>query len=269
MKKQTETFASLLLEMGRRYDLRLVFDDFLTLTLCAFSPDPRTGKSHDEDLYLETIARYKEDPLRFHFPKMLACLVTEMEDRMSDPSGNDVLGNFYQEHLYRKGAAQYFTPWPVGQLITHSLFKDDQKDKAKAEGKRLRVLDNCCGSGRLLVNAVRSVSDTILLPETYGIDLDHTCVKMCVLNLFLNGSFHGEVMWADALRPDDFRMSYKLSFLPFGIFRITEKEKSLLWYLHVSGFPTAYKADFTNERWNSERKNDGSETSETSQLNLF
>jgi type I restriction-modification system DNA methylase subunit len=257
MKKQTKTFESLLRSFEYRYDLRTVFDDFLTLTLCAFSQNPLTGKSYDEDLYMETIDKYREDPLRHHFPKMLAFLLSEMEERVDDSSGNDVLGNFYQEHLYRKGAAQFFTPWPVCQLIANISINTDEKE-IETE-RRLRVLDPCSGA------KLRGT----LLYAYYGIDLDHTCVKMTALNLFLNGVFHGEVMWADALRPDDFRMSYKLSFLPFGIFRITEKEKSLLWYLHVSGFPTAYKADFKNEQWNSERKNDDSESNSASQLNLF
>ncbi len=265
MKKQPETFESLLRSFENRYDLRTVFDDFLTLTLCAFSPNPSTGKSHDEDLYLETIAKYKDDPLRYNFPKMLSCLVLEMEEQMDSSMGNDVLGSFYEKNLYRKGASQYFTPWPVCQLIANCSIDTDEKE-AKTE-RRLRVLDSCCGSGRLLLAGARLRGT--LLYAYYGIDLDHTCVKMTALNLFLNGVFHGEVMWADALRPDDFRASYRLSFLPFGIFRITEKEKSLLWYLHASGFPSAYKADFTNEQWNSERKNDDSESNSASQLNLF
>ena len=69
MKNQTETFEKKIQRFQYHYDTRTAFDDFLTMTLCAFSQNPATGKSHDEDLYLETIAKYKDDNLRFEFPK--------------------------------------------------------------------------------------------------------------------------------------------------------------------------------------------------------
>jgi hypothetical protein len=48
MTTQKETFTSLLKDFEYRYDLRTVFDDFLTMALCAFCPNLGTGKSHDE-----------------------------------------------------------------------------------------------------------------------------------------------------------------------------------------------------------------------------
>jgi hypothetical protein len=60
---------------------------------------------------------------------------------------------------------------------------------------------------------------------------------MAAINLFLNGMFHSEVMCADALLPEDFRFSYRTSFLPFGIFRVTEKEHSPLWQLMQNSWP--------------------------------
>jgi hypothetical protein len=65
--------------------------------------------------------------------------------------------------------------------------------------------------------------------EYYGIDIDQTCAKMTALNLFLSGLFTSETMCGNALIHKDFRFSYVSSFLPFGIFRIQEKERSRLW----------------------------------------
>lgn len=258
-----ETFESLLRAFEYRYDLRTVFDDFLTLTLCAFSRDPETGLSYDEDLYLQTIEKYNSEDIRHNFPKMVACLAQEMENQSTFSLGNDVLGTFYEQNLYRKGTSQYFTPWPVCYMIANCLVFPNKEPE---EYRRLRILDPCCGSGRLLT-AGASVHGK--RHEYYGIDIDHTCVKMTALNLFLNGVFHGEVMWADSTQPDDFRISYKLSFLPFGIFRIVDKDKSRLWYLHASGFsetPSKTK-DVSSEPWQSEKGRDAG--TEHSQLNLF
>lgn len=253
--KPVETFESLLRAFEFRYDLRSVFDDFLTLALCSFSQNPATGKSHDEDLYLQTIDKYKTDDLRHNFPKMLACLTLEMEEQLGSSDGNDVLGTFYEQNLYRKGASQYFTPWPVCLFLSRCMFAKDDEEYTSP----IRILDPTCGSGRMLLTSAQVYGKH---HEYYGIDIDHTCVKMTALNLFLNGVFHGEVMWADALRPDDFRLSYRLSFLPFGIFQITEKEKSRLWYLKVSSIETVTK----EEPWASEEKLEGLNAS---QLRMF
>ncbi len=67
--------------------------------------------------------------------------------------------------------------------------------------------------------------------EYYGVDIDPVCVKMSAINLFLNGMFRWEVLCANALIPGDFTFSYRISFLPFGVFRIKEKENSRLWHL--------------------------------------
>src|ERR1041385_5794122 len=245
--KTKDTFARLILAFSNRYELYSVFDDFLTMTICSLSQNPLTGKSHYEDQYLETIARYKDDPLRFNFPKMFACLVNEMDDRVTSESGNDVLGEFYSEHLYRMGGTQIFTPWPVCKFMATSVATISEEADS---GKPLRILDPACGSGRMLVVGAMVIGRE---HSYYGIDVDHLCVKMAVVNLFLNGVFHSEVLCADALIPEDFKRSYRLSFMPLRIFQIERKEESPLWHmLRESGEATKAenikREDKTNER---------------------
>jgi type I restriction-modification system DNA methylase subunit len=229
MKKEKETFASLMQQIGYEYDLRIVFDDFLTMTLAAFSQNPITGKSYDEDIYMQTVGKYKKKDMQALLPKLLGALVLEMDESIGGSMGHDILGSFYELHLSRKGAQQFFTPWTVCEFMARIQYGEDA---GNAEHP-LRVIDPCCGSGRMLLAGAK-----VLGPRHhyYAIDIDHTCVKMAAINLFLSGVFHGEVMWANALVPDDFRMSYKISFLPFGIFRVEEKEKSELWYSYQQSF---------------------------------
>ena len=228
MKKKTETFASLIGQFQYHFALRTVFDDFLTMTLTILCLDPKTGLSHDEDLYMETIKKYATHDLRHVFPKMFAALINEMEERNGSSEGNDVLGDFYEQNLANKGMGQVFTPWPVCVFMAGITCGERQENK-----ERLRIIDPCCGSGRMLLAGSRVLGP---FHDYYAIDLDYTCVKMAAINLFLNGVFHGEVMCADALRPDHFIVSYKLSMFPFGAFRITEKEKSPLWHLNRASF---------------------------------
>ena len=231
MKTKKETFASVISSFTNQYEERTVFDDFLTLAICAFSQNPQTGKSFDEDLYLETIAKYKNKKHSSLFPKMLACVVNEMEERLWSSEGHDVLGEYYEEHLYRKGASQYFTPWPICEFMARMT--SPNKVDENGEEMVLRTLDPSCGSGRMLL---ASAKESGPLHEYFGIDIDLTCVKMAAINLFLSGLFYSEVMCADALDPDDFRVSYLISKVPFGIFRIKEKEHSFLWNLNKASF---------------------------------
>jgi type I restriction-modification system DNA methylase subunit len=110
MKNRTETFAQVMKRFEYRYDTRTIFNDLLTMTLCSFSQNPATGKSHDEDLYMEIIGKYKNDDLRHEFPKLLARLITEMEERLESGMGTDVLGDFYEQNISRRGSGQFFTP---------------------------------------------------------------------------------------------------------------------------------------------------------------
>lgn len=241
------------------YDLRSVFDDFLTMSMCAVTQIPGAGKSHYEDLYLETVAKYKNDNLRFNFSKLFAQLIVEMEDRLQDGQGNDVLGDYFELNFCRRNSGQFFTPWTVCKFMSNCL-AGNMTGKAD---KPLRVLDPTCGSGRMLLASARDMGSE---HEYYGIDIDYTCVKMTALNLFLNGVFHSEVMCADALMPGDFRISYVISFLPLGIFRIEDKEQSKLWRTYQNSYPekkSVVKPDIT---WRSE---DAPPVGNGSQLQLF
>lgn len=227
MKSKKETFSSLMGSFGYRYDLRSVFEDFLTMAMCTVTQIPGEGKSHYEDIYLETVAKYAKDDLRHLFPKLFACLVLEMEERVADDLGNDVLGEYYELNFCKKNSGQFFTPMPVCNFMAQSVC-GEKSDETK------RVLDPTCGSGRMLIAGAKFLGPG---NEFHGIDLDHTCVKMTALNLFLNGIFHSEVMWADALLRDDFKISYVISLFPLGIFRIENKEQSKLWHMYKNCFP--------------------------------
>lgn len=239
MKKDKDSFASVMLSFGYRHDLRTVFDDLLTMALCAFSQNLATGKSHDENLYLETIGKYERKEETDKFPRLLALLTMEMETRKGSSEGNDVLGAFYEQYLYRKGASQYFTPYPICAFMASSCFTPESKD-----GQSQNILDPCCGSGRMLLAASETGGKH---HGFYGIDLDPVCVRMAAINLFLNGIFSAEVICADALNPESFTVSYKTSFIPFGVFRITEKENSKLWHMHRNSFGKSPKGTVENK----------------------
>lgn len=227
-----QQFFDILHQLGQRFSLHQVFDDFLTVTICAFSQNPLTKQSHYEEEYLTIIGKYKSTNLVELFPKALAYLVTAMEEQLEDSLGNDVLGEFFELHISNGRNGQFFTPHPITEFMNAIVGTDEQTDRP------LRVLDPACGSGRMLLAAHRSSKGKHHL---FGIDIDKTCVKMAVINLFLNGCFKAEVLCGNALAPNDFVVSYKTSLLPFGIFKIEDKEQSLLWHMHQKTFPSLHE----------------------------
>lgn len=229
------TFSSLLLSMGYEYDLRNVFDDFLTLTIAAFSQNLLTGKSYLEDEYLQVIGKYKKPIETDVFPKLLGSLVLEMEQRIDSSEGFDVLGEFFEIHCATDRKAQFFTPWPICQFMA-KINGDENSNEEPVQVKK--IIDPACGSGRMLMAGSRVFGSQ---HEYFGIDIDSVCTKIAAINLFLSGIKHGEVMQANALSSNDFHVSYKVSNFPFGIFKITEKEQSRLWHMHMLSFNNPFK----------------------------
>jgi type I restriction enzyme M protein len=147
-----------------------------------------------------------------------------MEENRESSQGNDLLGDFFQQEITHGRNGQFFTPFHVCTMMAQINSGDDSRS--------LNVLDPTCGSGRMLV----AFGLQSKIPHRYyGIDIDPMCVKMSVLNLFLNG-FQGEVICADALFPDDFKFGYSLSHLPFGIFKVETKEDSMLLKINQNTF---------------------------------
>jgi type I restriction-modification system DNA methylase subunit len=257
-------FAETLHTIGYRFSLSSVLDDFLTMSIAACTQNLHTKKSWYEDEYLETIGKYKGSEVRHEFPKAFAYLVTEMEERVGSSLGNDVLGDFFEQNISNGRNGQFFTPYPICQFMASIAHTDQVCDSETIES--IRILDPACGSGRMLL-----ASHRINGPgnEYYGIDIDRTCVKMTALNLFLNGVWNSEVMCANSLAPDDFVISYRISFIPLGIFKIEEKEQSKLWHLHKNSFPirknnaTGASIILDSTPFSERTKDDGT------QLNLF
>jgi len=260
------SFNETIFKIAYRFSLPKVFDDFLTMSIAACTRNFETQLSYYEDEYLQTIAYYKDSELRHEFPNAFAQLVVEMEERVNSSLGNDVLGDFFQEHISNGRNGQFFTPYPICEFMASITHTDRVNDAEASKERPLRILEPACGSGRMLL-AAHKVNGSG--HEYYGIDIDRTCVKMAALNLFLNGVWNSEVMCANSLMPDDFVIAYHISFVPLGIFKIEEKENSDLWQLHRNSFASC-KKEHTNPaiEVNSKpfveiKKDDGT------QLNLF
>lgn len=142
----------------------------------------------DDPRYLEVVRKYKNDQAVGkreidYFCKAFAMLQIEMQK-----TNDDVLGQVYMEwNQSNKYRGQFFTPKHVASAMASML---------QPRGK---ILDPCCGSGVLLVEAIKTMDHESLNKAVFvGQDIDLTCVKMCALNLmFFN--VNGYVVWGDSL----------------------------------------------------------------------
>ena len=159
-----------------------VFNDWLDLMLYALQ--------HDDEPYLAIFKKYRNDQPKGkreidYFCNAFALLQIEMKE-----TNDDVLGHLYMNwNMTNKFRGQFFTPKHVASMMASII-------SPKGE----RILDPCCGSGIMLVESAKTMTNEELNKGTfYGQDIDLTCVKMCALNLlFFN--LTGFVVWGDSLR---------------------------------------------------------------------
>lgn len=177
MKDIIKSLESILHRGYNSYD---IFNDWLDLMIFALQ--------RDDEQYLEIVRKYKNSGKQGereidYFCKAFAHLQIEMKKENCD-----VLGEVYMQwNMSNKYRGQFFTPKHVASAIAHML---------NPKGK---ILDPCCGSGVLLIEAIKLMDNTSLEEaKIFGQDIDLTCVKMCALNLlFFN--VNGFVIWGDSL----------------------------------------------------------------------
>ena len=174
--KQLKSFSQYILQIGYKYGLHPVFEDFLEMVVCALSLGEK------EDRYLDIIRKY-EKPDAYLMAEAFGALVMEMDNR--GEGLKDGFGDFYMEYLSHGHNGQFFTPEPVCELMAQML---------NPAGIGERVADCCCGSGRMLLTAAKISRYSLF----FGADIDRTCAMMCLINLCLNGLL-GEVCWMDTL----------------------------------------------------------------------
>ena len=174
--EQLERFSNYILQIGHKYGLHSVFDDFLEMVVCSLSLGAK------EERYLEIVHNYGK-PEAYLMAEAFGALVIEMDN--GGAGLKDCFGDFYMEYLSYGRNGQFFTPEHICDLMARMI---------NPAGFGERVADCCCGSGRMLLAAARITRNSLF----FGADIDRTCAMMCLINLCLNGLL-GEVCWMDSL----------------------------------------------------------------------
>lgn len=103
---------------------------------------------------------------------------------------HDPLGDIFMYRISHGHNGQFFTPEHICDFMAR--ITDPSKE---------RIADPCCGSGRLLLAALKISRENGYEPQLYANDISITCSKMALLNILINCA-GGEVTCGDGLKLD-------------------------------------------------------------------
>lgn len=189
----SKEFQQLFESLSHNRDRSSVFTDFMDYCLYILS----AGMIREEYIALEK--KYEEKDLTVF--RRLLDIVAEQSEGFTD-----VLGEVFMQFVSHGHNGQFFTPTHVSDLMaTISNCEELQSDQT--------VCDPACGSGRMLLSAVKCCTqkDNNIRPHCYGADIDLLCVKMSVINMVLN-SIPGEIAWMNTITMEHWR-SYHIELM--------------------------------------------------------
>lgn len=175
-----QQFQRCLKELSYSRNHWAVFNDFLEYSLIMFKG---FGLQKEDFAELEKIYPHSEQ-----HKTMFEAFVALGDIADNDGEGfKDPFGDYFMEHFSNDRKGQFFTPEHVCDMMVQLMIPEKMED-----GKK--VLDPCCGSGRLLLSAAKINRNAVF----YAQDIDEVCCKMTVINFILN-TMVGEVQWTNSL----------------------------------------------------------------------
>ena len=188
--KELKFFNSLFFEFQYKFNLNEIFDDLLTVIICAM------GAQTQEHLYLETIKKYNRQELDT-LCKLFAEIMKIYIDAKISGDWCDPLGTYYEclaSNYKKSNFGQFFTPKSICTLMANFVVKSDEWGK--------NVNEPACGSGRLVLAANQVAKGNYYICQ----DLDPICCKMTAINLCFH-EIRAEIHCMDSLRMADRRFS--------------------------------------------------------------
>ena len=193
INRELKNFYSLFQKIGIRHNYISVFDDFLTVFICCF------GFGTNEELYLQTIKKYKREELDT-LAKMMGELLLIYEDAKNKNKWIDPLGDFYEflsSQSKKSALGQFFTPSALCDMMA-KMVDDGEWGKT--------VNEPCSGSGRMVLALNNSTKGNYYVCQ----DLDPMCAKMTAINLCMH-EIKSEVHCMNTITMNDLRFSFYIN----------------------------------------------------------
>ncbi len=173
------TIAQLVNSIAHRHGAWQVFSDFCEMAAISLSnavDRPQFAKR--EERYMQVIKRYTPEELA-KFPQMLGALTEALEEETTDVLGR----TFHDLELHNKWAGQFFTPYPVCQMMAKMTLSDDAEVRAKIERRGfITASEPACGSGAMIIALAHAMKDMGINYQQHlhvtAVDVDAKCVHM-------------------------------------------------------------------------------------------
>jgi type I restriction-modification system DNA methylase subunit len=175
--------TSILQQISNQMHIHNVFDDFLNMTVSAFS------MNRDEERYLKCSKKYNENQIKL-FGDTLGALFLDYESVSSDGEWDDIIGKIFEELLLSNAkTGQFFTPKSLCDLMA-AITQSDIKEGT--------INDPSSGSSRNLIAHSRLDLNNRFNFTYIAQDLDERCCLMSVINFVMYG-LKGYVIHCDTL----------------------------------------------------------------------
>ena len=141
--------------------------------------------------------------------KKLCTIIQKIAEGIADFSTDvDTLGNAYEYLIGKfaagsgKSAGEFYTPQQVSTILSEIVSLDNQLPSTGKKNKLNRVLDFACGSGSLLLNVRKRLTDEGgSIGKIYGQEKNITTYNLARMNMLLHGMkdtefdiFHGDTL---------------------------------------------------------------------------
>jgi len=172
-------------KFGSKYDIRQVFEDFIICGAYAIS-NRCYYRENIEQSYLQIAKKYTGEELK-RFGEMLAHL--QLECMEEEPE--DILGTIYEEiGMSNKQKGQFFTPKSICDMSARMTVDSNEAKKHIEEDGYTSVIDQACGSGRMLFSVIDHLQrENVDIDKVFieGDDVSLLCCCMTYLTLSLRG----------------------------------------------------------------------------------
>jgi type I restriction enzyme M protein len=193
-----------------RHDVTRIFEMFLEFVITGFdqtfSPIEKPLSQEDGQMCIE----------------LMNAWILTMNEKLKSKEWYDALGEIYMEYISggkkKQSTGQFFTPMYICDFMTKIVNPGEKSGES--------VMDNACGSGRMLLASHSQNLGNYCCAQ----DMDRICCLMTVCNFIIHG-VNGEVVWGNSLDPSDYRDGWKTNEL-----------------LNVIGVPCVRKMDMMESR---------------------
>lgn len=178
--------VKLITHLGHRHGNWRVFADFCEMAAISISNAvDRPQYEKREERYMQIVKGYTPDEAN-QLAKGLGYLVMALEENFTD-----VMGRTYHDlELHNKWAGQYFTPYPVCQMMAQMTMADAGDLRAKISRRGfVTAQEPACGSGAMVIALAQAMRDAGINYQEHlhvtAIDVDAKCVWMSYLQFSL------------------------------------------------------------------------------------